>query len=230
MNTNTAGRPHVIAFDVVETLYPLDPLETLIERAGLPRGLRRHWFDRLLRDGFAVAASGGYRSFRDLAIGALEDVSGLNGHRLSGAAAAEVVDGFATLDARPDAEPAMRRAREAGVRVVTLTNGAAATTRTLLERSGLDAHVERVISVEEAGRWKTAPQPYHHAAEVCGVARNRLALVAAHGWDVHGARAAGLVTGWSSHLEDRFPRAFDAPDVTGDGLVEVVEGLLSLPD
>src|ERR671912_191567 len=78
------------------------------------------------------------------------------------------------------------------------TDGAAATTTALLERTGLNALVARVISIDEVHAWKPAPAPYLRAADVLGVEPRRLALVAVHSWDVHGAHRAGLVTGWSS--------------------------------
>jgi 2-haloacid dehalogenase len=222
---DTRQRPLVIAFDVMETLFPLDPLETRFSAAGLAPGTVRHWFDRVLRDGFALSAAGAYRPFAEVAVGALLDV---DGHRMPEATARELVGAIADLEPRADAAPALRRAREAGPRVVALTNGSAATTRGLLERTGLDAHVERVVSVDEVRRWKPAPEPYAHAAEVCGVARARVALVAAHAWDVDGARRAGLATGWSAHLEGRFPDAFEPADVSGPDLVAVVDDLLAL--
>ncbi|HEX3650398.1 MAG TPA: hypothetical protein VHV49_18385, partial [Pseudonocardiaceae bacterium] len=58
--------------------------------------------------------------------------------------------------------------------------------------------------------------------------REEITLVAAHAWDIHGAHQAGLVTGWVSRLEGRFPPVFAPPDVTGAGLLEVVEALLAL--
>jgi 2-haloacid dehalogenase len=56
----------------------------------------------------------------------------------------------------------------------------------------------------------------------------RMALVAAHGWDTHGAHQAGLLTGWVSRLEGHWNELFDQPDVTGPDLVDVVRGLLAL--
>ena len=218
-------RPLVIAFDVMETLFPIAALEGRFTAAGLAPGTVRHWFERALRNGFALSAGGGHRPFGEVAVGALLDV---DGHRLSEAAARELVGAVAELEPRPEAATAIRLAREAGPRVVALTNGSAATTGTLLGRTGLDAHVERVISADEVGRWKPAPEPYLHAAEVCGVPRARLALVAAHAWDVDGARRAGLTTGWSAHLEGHFPAVFERADVHGTDLVDVVEGLLAL--
>jgi 2-haloacid dehalogenase len=221
-----ARRPLVIAFDVIETLFPLEPLRRRIVDAGQSGQVLELWFTRLLRDAFALAASGGYRPFPEVAASALASATG---GALAGSSAQEVVAGFAELDPHPDVEAALRRAHGSGVRVVTLTNGLARTTDALLRRAGLDQYVERTLSVDDIRRWKPAPDVYHYAARTCGVPPDRVALVAAHSWDTHGAHRAGLVTGWVSRLERRFPDIFDPPDVSGDDLVAVVDGLLALP-
>jgi 2-haloacid dehalogenase len=221
-----ATRPLAIAFDVIETMFPLEPLRQRIIAAGQPGHLLELWFTRLLRDAFALAAAGGYRPFAELATQALTSATG---HAVPDEVAREIVGGFAELDPHPDVEPALRRARDAGVRVVTLTNGSARTTTALLRRAGVDQHVEAVLSVDDVRRYKPAPQVYRHATDTCQVPPDRVALVAAHAWDTHGAHAAGLVTGWVSRLEDHFPKVFTAPDVTGNDLVAVVDGLLALP-
>jgi 2-haloacid dehalogenase len=141
-----------------------------------------------------------------------------------------IVAGFAELEPHPDVGPAMHRARESGLRVVTLTNGPAQVTDALLRRAGVREHVEQVLSVGDVRRrWKPAPEIYRHATQACNVSPDRVALVAAHSWDTHGAHTAGLVTGWLSRLEGRYPDLFDTADVTGDDLVSVVDGLLALP-
>jgi 2-haloacid dehalogenase len=221
-----ARRPLVIAFDVVETLFPLEPLRHRITDAGQPGHVLELWFSRLLRDAFALTASGGYRPFTEIATSALASATG---HTLSDDAVRGIVAGFAELDPHPDVEPAMRRARDAGVQVITLTNGSARTTRALLERAAVHGYVQRVLSVDDIQRWKPAPEIYHHAARTCQTEPEQVALVAAHSWDTHGAHQAGLVTGWVSRLEGVFPDVFARPDVTGDDLLEVVNALLALP-
>jgi 2-haloacid dehalogenase len=218
-------RPLAIAFDVVETLFPLDPLGERLRQAGESPDLLRLWFARLLRDAFALTASGAYRPFAEVAVGALHAISDLPED-----AAQDVVAGFATLDPHPDVADAMRLAREAGMRIITLTNGSAATTSRLLERAGVRGEVEQVVSVEAVRRWKPAPEPYRHAAAACDVPPERMALVAAHGWDVHGAHRAGLLTGWVSRLEGDWSELFDPPDATGQDLVGVVRELLAFPN
>jgi 2-haloacid dehalogenase len=106
-----------------------------------------------------------------------------------------------------------RVAVEAGLRVFTLSNGAAATTELFLRRSGLDRHVEQVLSIDKVRTWKPAPAPYQLAIERAGVPADFVALVAVHSWDVHGAHAAGMTTGWCSRLETIPTPVFALADV-----------------
>lgn len=218
-------RPSVIAFDVLETLFPLGPLGDRLAQVGVRPDLLGLWFTRLLRDGFALTATGVYRPFADVAAAALHAVADVS---LSDQAVQTVLAGFAELDPHPEVAEAMRRAREADVRVIALTNGAVATTSAMVDRAGVHAEVEQVVSIDAVRRWKPAPEVYRHAATACGVPAERMALVAAHGWDVHGAHRAGLTTGWVSRSERCWTEVFDSPDVTGPDLVAVVDGLLAL--
>lgn len=219
-------RPLVIAFDVIETLFPLEPIRRRLADAGQPGHVLDVWFARLLRDGFALAAAGGYRPFGDIAAGALRTATR---GALDDEQTRTVLAGFAELDAHPDVVPAVRLARESGVRIVTLTNGSARNTRALLRRAGIADDVEQVLSVDDVRRWKPAAQVYRHAVNSTAVAADRVALVAAHAWDTHGAHRAGLTTGWVARLESDFPEIFDPPDVRGRDLVDVVGRLVALP-
>jgi 2-haloacid dehalogenase len=221
-----ASRPAAVAFDVVETLMALEPLAARFERAGLPRQALREWFTRLLLYGVGLSAAGDYVPFTDAAAEALRAVSG---YRLGGQDVEYVLAGFAELPAHPDAKPAMRRLADAGVRVCCLTNGGADTTAAFLARTGLEPYVERVVSVAEVGSWKPPARVYHHAADVLGLPLERTALVTVHAWDCHGAKRAGLTTGWASRLEGRYGSLFAPADVTGADLTEVADGLLALP-
>lgn len=219
-------RPTVIAFDVIETLFPLGPIRRRLEDAGLAGHLLELWFSRLLRDAFALVASGGYRPFGEIAAVALRSTAGPS---LADETIRTVLAGFAELDPHPDVQPAVRLARDAGMRMITLTNGSAQNTAILLQRAGIDEDIEQVLSVDDVQRWKPAPEIYRHAATSTQVPPDRVALVAAHAWDTHGAHQAGLTTGWVARLEDEFPAIFAAPDVTGRDLVEVISDLIALP-
>lgn len=217
------GRVDLVLFDVNETLFSLDRMRRAFEEAGVDGDAVPHWFARTLRDGFALAAAQDHRPFADIAVAALEDVVGLPAER-----GQRVLVAFRELDPHPDVEPALALLAEAEVPVATLTVGASEVTDALLARAGLAGYVRRTLSADAVGRFKPAAAPYLWAVHEMGATPARTALVAAHGWDVHGARRAGLRTGWVSRLERRPSPVFDRADVVGDDLPEVVRGVLGL--
>ena len=218
-------RPAVVAFDVIETLMSLEPLRARLTGIGQPPALLEAWYTRTLRDGMALSAAGDYAGFTDVAEAALR---ALTHFTISEEQVAAVMAGFGELPAFPDAVPAITSLAEAGLRVACLTNGPASLTSSFIDRAGLGSGVDRVISVEEVYRWKPAGVVYRYAAEVLGVPSDQLALVAAHDWDCHGAKRAGLITGWVSRKSGGFGAPFAAPDVAGEDLTEVAARLLAL--
>jgi 2-haloacid dehalogenase len=218
-------RPAAVAFDVIDTLMSLEPLRARLTDIGQPPGLLEAWYTRTLRDGMALSATGDYVSFTDVAEAALR---ALTHFTIGDEQVASVMAGFGELPAFPDAVPALGSLAEAGVRLACLTNGSAYLASSFVNRTGLGALVDRVISVEEVYRWKPAGVVYLYAASVLDVPADRLALVAAHDWDCHGAKRAGLTTGWVSRKAGGFGAPFAAPDVTGEDLTEVVAKLLAL--
>jgi 2-haloacid dehalogenase len=218
-------RPAVVAFDVIETLMSLEPLRARLTDIGQPPGLLEAWYTRTLRDGMALSATGDYVPFSEAAEAALR---GLTHYTVSDEQVAAVMAGWDELPAFPDAAPAVTRLTEAGLRVACLTNGSASLTSAFLNRAGLGSAVDRVISAQEVYRWKPAGVVYLYAASVLDVPTDRLALVAAHDWDCHGAKRAGLTTGWVSRKSGGFGAPFAAPDVAGEDLTEVAAKLLAL--
>jgi 2-haloacid dehalogenase len=220
-------RPAAVVFDVIETLFPLEPLRSRLAAIGLPAADLDLWFTRVLRDAFALDASGTFVPFRNVADGALEVLCAQRGLAPGRDALEPVLDGLGTLDAAPDVAPALRRLAGAGVLAATLSNGGVAATRALLDRAGLLPLVARVMGVDEIRRYKPAPEIYAHAARTLALPPAAVALVAVHAWDVEGAKRAGLVTGWCARLERRFHPAMSPPDASGPDLVSVIDALLA---
>jgi 2-haloacid dehalogenase len=218
-------RPAVVAFDMIETLMSLEPLRERLIEAGQPAYLLEAWYTRTLRDGMALSATGDYAAFTDVAESSLR---GLTGHAISDEQVAQIMAGYNDLPPFPDALPAITSLTEAGIRVACLTNGSAYLASSFVNRSGLGALMDRVISVGEVYRWKPAVVVYLYAAEVLDVPPDRMAMVAAHDWDCHGAKRAGLTTGWVSRKAGRFGAPFAPPDVAGEDLNEVAAKLLAL--
>ena len=219
-------RPRAVAFDVVETLFSLEPVRQRLQGLGLPATALEHWFASFLRDAIALSASGLYTPFRAVASANLAVFLSRQGVETPEEHVDGVLSAFGELDAHGDVHPALDLLRDRGVPAVALSNGAAESTQRLLARAGLETLFARVFSIDEVHRWKPFPEPYLLAAAQLKLQPGELAMVAVHAWDVHGAKQAGLMTGWADRLEGRWNAAMTPPDVTGGSLLEVVQGLV----
>lgn len=215
--------PEVVVLDVNETLSDMAPLAGRFTEVGAPAALLPTWFAALLRDGFALTAVGENPAFADLGAevlrGLLSTVDGL--HRDVDDAVGHVMAGFAGLDVHPDVAPGLRTMVDAGLRLVTLSNGAASVAEGLLGRAGLADLFEAFLSVTDAPAWKPSPAAYRYAAERCGTAPERMLLVASHPWDIDGANRAGLHTAWLDRTGVPYPAHFTEPDVLGQTLDDI---------
>jgi len=218
------SRPDVVAFDVNETLLDLAPVRAALVEAGEPEFLLGTVFARTLLTGMAASLAGSWCRFRDAFDAALAQESDLPAD-----ARAAVADAFGELAPHSDVEPALRRLVQAGVRVVTLTHGSPGVAEAGLARGGITPLVEQRLSSETIRAWKPSREVYLWAAGACGVAPDRMALVAAHGWDVQGAQRAGLTGAWFPRSERSFPAVYGAPHVQADSLAGAVDALLARP-
>ena len=223
------NRPQTVAFDVIETLFSLEPLRARFQEAQLPPDKLELWFAKILRDGFALAAADVFQPFQQVAAGTLAVFLADEGQKPDNDKIQSILQGFSELKAHPDVAPAFEKLRAADVRILTLTNGSKENTQKLLREAQLESFVEQIIAIDEVQQWKPRREVYRHAARQAGVEPSQMALVAAHAWDVQGARRAGLVTGWVQRQEKLFHPALEKPDVSGGTLLEVCEQLLALP-
>ena len=233
-------KPKVVAFDVVETLFTIEPLEEKLRAVGLLTDALQAWFPRILRDAFALEVTGEYKTFREVASAALEvlmseqelEPERSTTPKQSGLAKPfgvdQIVKAFADLPAHSDVKPALQLLRDANVRIAALTNGSAETTEKLFRNAKLEKFVERYISIDEVKHWKPSREVYLHAAKMLDVDPAQLALVAAHDWDIQGAHQAGLLTGFVARQGQKFSAVMKKPDVTGRSLSEVAEHLLGI--
>jgi 2-haloacid dehalogenase len=220
----TRRRPEVVAFDVNETLLDLAPVRAALVEAGQPESLLGAVFARTLLTGVAASLVGDWFPFRAAFDAALAQESPLDGD-----ARARVLGAFSELSPHPDVEPALRRLVSAGVRVVTLTHGSPGVTEAGLERGGITPLVSATLSSEAVRAWKPAREAYLWAAGTCQVRPERMALVAAHGWDVLGAQRAGLTGAWFPRSERVYPPVYEPAHVLAEDLAGAVDALLDLP-
>lgn len=215
----------VLVLDVNETLSDLEPMRERFVAAGLPRHNLDDWFASTLRDGFALTAAGAYAEFRAVAADVLTAQLAAAGIEPTEETIGKVLSGMTQLSLHPDVEPGLRRLHEAGLRIITLTNGAAAMSERMFTDGGILPLLEHRLDVGTPQRWKPHPDAYRYAADVCGVPVDRMALVAVHPWDIDGARRAGLQGYYLDRRRTPYPKAFLEPDLVAPDVAGLADAL-----
>jgi 2-haloacid dehalogenase len=189
-------RQPIIVFDVNETLLDLDTLHPTLDRIfGDPAALRL-WFANLITYSEALTLAGVYVPFTDIGAAVLRMLAVTRGITISDSDAAELTDRFATMPPHPEVPAALRRLRDHGFRLFTLTDNTLAISGRQLEHAGVIGLFERRFSVDETvRRHKPAPEAYHSVTAALDVDPGDICLIACHVWDTIGAQSAGCQAG-----------------------------------
>jgi 2-haloacid dehalogenase len=220
--------PRICVFDVNETLLDLSALDLPFQRVFGDVAARQAWFAQLLQSAFVTTILGDYQTFGTIGAAALDMVASRRGVTLSQEDRTSLLDSLRSLPPHPDVPEGLERLRQAGVRLVTLTNSTQAVAQAQITHSGLHLFFEAIFSADSAGRLKPAPEPYQMVARQLGVPMSEIRLVAAHAWDVAGALHAGCRAAFVARPGMVLDPLFAPPDVVGASLPEVAERILAV--
>lgn len=221
--------PSVLVFDVNETLVDIESLAPLFGELFGEQRIVREWFAQLVMYSMTATLSENYVNFSKLAQGVL--------HMLGDVYHADITDddlhrlktGLVTMPAHPDAAEGLATLRDNGFRLATLTNSPPNPDGpTALQNSGLADFFEQQLSVDTCRAFKPAPAVYRYACETLAVAPADCMMVAAHVWDLLGARNVGFATALITRPRNP-PLPVDGlpqPDLVVDDLRQLAEKLV----
>jgi 2-haloacid dehalogenase len=178
--------PRVIVCDVNETLLDIGALEPDFKEVFGDASVLRDWFATVLLYSEVATLAGPYTDCSSIAGAALDMTASAGGITMSSDDRTRILQGMLRLPAHSDVREGLQIMRDAGLRLVTLTNSAPAAVLQQLANAGLAALFERSFSVDTVRRFKPAPEVYHSVAEALRVPLDQLRLVAAHAWDIVG--------------------------------------------
>ena len=210
-------------FDVNETLLDLAAMDPHFERVFGDAGLRSVWFAQMIQSALVATITGAYRQFGAHAMAALEMLAEQRGVELGDGDREAIAGQMRRLPAHPEVRDALERLRGAGFRLAALTNSTLEVARAQLENAGLIDLFDQVLSADEVRRLKPAPEPYRMAAERLGAGIGEVRLIAAHAWDVAGARHAGCAAAFVARPGKALDPLAEAPDVVGSDLDKVAD-------
>lgn len=190
------GQPSVLVFDVNETLLDIESLSPLFQRVFGDAGVLREWFAQLVMYSMTLTLSGLYKDYVALGQGVFEMLAAIHKVKITRSHVDALRQGLWTLPAHADVAPGLQQLRNAGFRLVTLTNSPPNPSgKTALEHAGLAEFFERRFSVEAARAFKPAQILYHMVAQELDVQPSACCMIATHVWDTIGAQSAGLAAG-----------------------------------
>jgi 2-haloacid dehalogenase len=157
-----------VVFDCNESILDLTTITPVFERLFGSLKTMRLWFQ--------IAVSGGVK--------------------ITSADREELTDRFATMPPHPEVPVALRRLKEAGFHLFTLTDNTAAISGRQLTHGGIVDFFDRRFSVDDtAKRHKPAPEAYAEVTQGLGASPSEMRLVACHTRDTIGAQAVGWEAG-----------------------------------
>lgn len=185
----------VLIFDINETCLDLSPLKRGLQQLlGGSSDLVDLWFRYLLHYSVVQSVAGPWHSFGEIGLSVLQLVAESKGIPIDQDQARTTLSLLRKSPPHADVIPALQRLGNAGYRLVALTNSGRETLDAQLAFSTLNQYFDRAYSVEEVGKYKPAKEVYHWALSQENILPHQGCMVAAHAWDVAGAKWAGLQT------------------------------------
>lgn len=185
------------------------------------------WFSTMLHYSLVESATGRYHQFGKVGVAALMMVAEINDIAITEQDAKKaIVEPLRSLPPHPDVKQGLIALKKAGFTLVSLTNSSNAGVKAQFENAGLLDLFDRRLSVEDIELYKPHLKTYQWAAEQMGIQTDQALMVAAHGWDTAGAKAAGMQAAFIQRPgKVSYPLAIDA-DYTVKNLTELTDILL----
>ena len=182
-----------------------------------PAEVGREALDEAILAGMTLNHVGEYRPFTDLLRAAVAR------RRPDGAEAAMAA--AAGMPPFPEAAAALDLLAGAGLRRAVLTNSPTEAAERGLRGAGLRDRFAKVIGTDQVGVFKPDARVYRHGLAALGAAPAEATMIAAHWWDLRGARAVGMRVAWVGRGEGTLTGLLPEPDAAGADLLEVARAI-----
>jgi 2-haloacid dehalogenase len=216
-----------IVFDVNETLLDLETMAPTFERIFDDKAAMRLWFANFILYSAALTVADQYVPFTDIGAAVMKMLADTRGIKIKDTDKKELTEKFSTMPPHPEVPAALRKLRNAGFRLFTLTDNLLEVQTRQLEHGGIVDLFDRRFSADGVKHHKPSRQAYAYVERELGVEPSRLCLIACHTWDTLGAVAAG----WEGALIRRAGNDVlgvgPQPHIVGDNLHDVADQLIA---
>jgi 2-haloacid dehalogenase len=217
----------LIVFDVNETLLDLQTMEPTFERIFGDKEAMRLWFANLVMYSLALTVAGSYVPFTDIGSAVMKMMADTQGIEIGVEDRRELKEKFSTMPPYPEVRAALRKLRDAGFRLFTLTNNLVEVQTRQLGQGGIVDLFERCFSVDSVKVYKPSRQTYAHVEKELHAVPSQLCLVACHTWDTLGAVAASWEAAMIRRVGNDVLGVGPQPQIVGNDLDDVADQLIT---
>jgi 2-haloacid dehalogenase len=217
----------LVVFDVNETLLDLRTMEPTFERIFGDSSAMRLWFDDLIPYSAALTVAGCYVPFTDIGSAVMKMLADTRGIRIGEADRKELTEKFSTMPPYQEVPGALRKLRDAGFRLFTLTDNLLEVQTRQLEHGGIVDLFERRFSADGVRHHKPSREAYGHVEKELGVRPSQLCLITCHTWDTLGAVAAGWQAALVRRVGNDVLGVGPQSQIVGDDLNDVADQLIA---
>lgn len=188
------------------------------------QALARDWRAKQLEYSWLRAITGYHTNFWQVTKDGLDwamEANGLQGEELRN----RLLALYWELEAYPEVPGLLATLKDAGLTVAILSNGTPEMLEGAVTSAGIGALLDDILSVEEQGIFKPAPQIYDMVEEKLGAAPDEVLFVSSNGWDAGSATAYGFHTLWVNRHNLPVDRIPDRPHAIEPDLTRIPEML-----
>jgi 2-haloacid dehalogenase len=213
-----------IAFDAYGTIFDVHSVGLLADTMFPGRGaeLASLWRVKQIDYTRLRTMSDRYESFSKVTRDALTYSGHAMGLALDDAQAETLMTEYDNLAVFPDAAAALAKLKSLHVRMAILSNGDPPMLDAVVNNGGLGEVFDHLLSVELAGRFKTAPEAYELGPQAFNCAAKEILFVSSNCWDACGATWYGYTTFWINRADMPVEELGVRPTAIGRTMLEVL--------
>lgn len=222
----------LVAFDAYGTLFDVYSMGQLAEELfpGHGQAFALMWRERQIEYTRLVTMSDPnpqgskyYLPFWELTIRSLRYVCKRMGLTLTAEYEKRLMDQYAKLTGFEDSLIVLKTIKDKNISTAILSNGSREMLATVVQSNGLQAYIDKVVTIEDVRLFKTAPQAYELLLKAFPVKKEEILFVSSNAWDALAAKWFGFDVFWVNRLGHPFEEIGDAPSYEGSSLSKVLD-------
>jgi 2-haloacid dehalogenase len=175
----------------------------------------------------ALTVAGCYVPFTDIGSAVMKMLADTRGIKIDDKDKKELTEKFSTMPPHPEVPAALRKLRDAGFRLFTLTDNLLEVQTRQLEHGGIIDLFERRFSADGVKHHKPSREAYVYVEKELGVEFSQFCLIACHTWDTLGAVAAGWEAALIKRVGNDVLGVGPQPQIVGDDLNDIANQLIA---